>query len=298
MGAIAPDLRRFVLGVVEPDLVDNRLVVIPVIRVAHELHVRLHDPILELIGPIGDEVTRTGKPVAMRLDTRAVNRIARRMRQQPEKIRRGGLELNLERVVVERAHSQVGDGPPPGRDRARVQDRIQYKRVPGQRGRIQATPQPVDEIVGHDGIAVGPARVAPQRERIGPAVVAYFPGLRGAGNILAIGRLVDQAFEQISLDVRARNPLALMRVQTLRLRAVTPMKDLNFGEIRPALAPHGNAGRPRGAVIEIVAAAACRERHRDQKSRNRTPVGHGFHGSFSVWDSGASLQLAFLQMNQ
>ena len=78
------------------------------------------------------------------------------MGQQPEEIGCGILQLNLQRVRVQRPNAHFRGGQFARRHRLGIHDRIQDEGIAGQRRRIQAAAQAVDEVVGRHRIAVGP----------------------------------------------------------------------------------------------------------------------------------------------
>ena len=80
--AKALQLGRLVLGRIEPDFLELRVGVVPVVRVAHDLDVRLHDPVVEHERAVADEVAGPRPLIAVRLERRAVDGIGHRVREQ------------------------------------------------------------------------------------------------------------------------------------------------------------------------------------------------------------------------
>ncbi len=127
--AISLQLRGHVLGRIEIDLLQSRVRVVPVIRIADELDVRLHDPLVEPERAIADEVSGPRELATVLFHARPMHGISRRVREQSQEVGRRVRELDLERVVVDRAHADPFGRQPPRADLVRVLDRAQDERV-------------------------------------------------------------------------------------------------------------------------------------------------------------------------
>jgi hypothetical protein len=231
--------------------------------VAHDLEMRLHDPVLEHECAVAHEVAGPREQAAVLLVARSMQRVRHRVREQPQEIRRRVRELDRKRVVVERANAErVGRQLARG-DLVGVLDRREDERVRRQRRGIDAAAHAEHEVVGRDRVAVRPLRVLAQMERVDLAVGAHVPGLRGAGREVAVRLLVDEALEEVALDVRARELLAAMRVERLDLGAVAEVQHLALGELGAARPADLHAAR--AAVSRVVAATACERQQHHQR---------------------------------
>jgi hypothetical protein len=262
---------REILGRVEPDLVEPRVLRVPVVLVADRLDVRLHDPVVEPKRSVADELAGPRELDAMLLEARAVHRVRRAVREQAEKVRRRVLELDLERVIVERAHTELGRRELARRDLVGVHDRAQDERVTRQRRGVDAAPEAEDVVIRGDLVAVRPARVAAQSEHVGLAVRAHGPRLGAARHGIALRRFVDQPFEQVAQNVRAGHFLVAMRVERLNLRAVTEVQYLHFRKLGAARAADRSA-----AGAAAVDPASARGEH-EARGGDRRPLTHSFH---------------------
>ena len=220
---------------------------------------RLHDPLVEPECAIADEMSGPRELAAVLFHARPMHWVSRRVCEQPQEVGRRVRELDLERVVVDRAHADPFRRQTPRGDLIRVLDRAQDERVDRERLRIGRAPKAVDEVVRGDGIAVRPASAPPQREHIRLAVLAHGPRLCCGGLRVAVRRLAHEPFVEIAEHVRARHVLVAGRIERLNLGTVTEVQHLVRRE-------HA-AGRPTDCDGRAVAPRVT-ARNRGRRGRN------------------------------
>ncbi|MNF60793.1 hypothetical protein D3C84_424150 [compost metagenome] len=170
------------------DLVDHRLGVVPVVGVALDIDALVDYPILQLVGTVGDHVGRLGPLVTKLLDHLLRYRISGGVGQHADEIGDRFFQLDLEGVIVHRLHAQGIGRLLAADDVGRIDDGRDFH-VPGiGRGGlgIHCPLEGELEIVGGDGIPVGPLGIFAQVEHE-VFVVLGFPGFGHAGQGLTLG---------------------------------------------------------------------------------------------------------------
>jgi hypothetical protein len=184
--------------------------------------------------PVTDEAPRTGPIISARIGIavlskrRQMHRIPGLMRQQGQKVRRGIVKGDFQRVVIDDFEAYlVKVGNAVGVVSLGVFHHEKHIGIlGGERGREDALVR-FPKIARGDRVAVGPFRVLVQMERVHFSVGGNVPGLRHAGNRMRIHRVFrDEAFQQRHKDVKFLDAGHDAGVKVLGFGAVSDVKNL------------------------------------------------------------------------
>ena len=214
-------LQRQELFAVDPD----------VRGVVKVLVARQHDAVVrgefgEAIGAVADEIARTHEILTEFLDVGRIDGNRGLMREQAEDERCRALQLDFQRMRVQRLHAERFRFHRALVDRLAVLQHVEQIGVLRPERGIEQTPERIDEIGGDDRVAIRPFRVA-QLESIGEPVGARGPARGDAGNQGAAGVIGEQALEQVIDDVGLDDRPGQLRIERGRLaRRATPIDRL------------------------------------------------------------------------
>ncbi len=211
--SISSELRVFVRNLQILHAVETISCVVPVIRVAHGENVQAGNPFLQNEGAVRNHHAGLGKLLWMRRERGPMHGARARMREQARQVRHRRRELNDESAVVRRRDAQLIALHLAADDFRGVPDDVDDLRVLRGGGRIDETPQRDNEVQRNDLVAVRPARVIAQRERIGFAVGTDAPFLRHAWRGARVFRECGEAFAQV-----AQHGLRFHRAGALRIQ--------------------------------------------------------------------------------
>ena len=192
-------------------------------------------------------------------------------------------------------------------DRGGVQHRLEHLRVGRRRGRIDQATQAGDEIGGAQRIAVRPAQVLAQVERVFEAIRTDGPGFRRGRHGTAVGTDGGQPLEQVAQDVERGIGAGALRVERVGFGPVAaPQRRALGGRISrldrlvrlprspppqaarsETAATQPRARRDSGSVIALIGSAPLRRARRavhrrlvalqvnqQQRDRRRRDAGH------------------------
>ena len=165
------------------------------------------------------------------------------MREHFQKIRRRRVEGDLQGSRIDRARSDLLRRRFAGIYLLGVFDDVEHRSVFGPRRRILEASEGIDEVVGGDGVAIGPNGPFAQLEGVDRAVVGQCPASRRTRNEVGLGVRHDQPLEQVAQDIRLVDGGDLMRIERFRLRCIAAVVDhLGAGGARQ----HSDEREPRG----------------------------------------------------
>ncbi len=166
----------------------------------------------------------------MGFDTGWVDSKGRRVRQQPQKVRRWRGQGDLKRQLIQRDHTELTGGQLAGQNRLSVGHRREHAGI-GRRGLwVDHAPPRPHKIPRGDGLAIAPAPIGVEIKGVGQPVSADVPARRCARNDLTVGGRGGQPLKQINHDVGCRHALPQVGVQCLRLFAVAAVQHLLVGQ--------------------------------------------------------------------
>ena len=202
-----------------------------------ELGVRL--PVVEFERAVADEVFRARPFFAVFFDGGFGRRVGGGVGDEAEEVWRRSFEFGDEGVVVARFYAQLADvffvafG-----DFLRVFDGVEEEAVVAAGRGVNGALPAIDEVVRGERAAIAPFGVVAQVEGIGFAVCGDFPFFGDAGDEVAARVFADEAFKEVTQDVRFRHAFCGLRVEAVRLAAVAAAQDaFGVGRLR------GNANR-------------------------------------------------------
>ena len=234
-GAVGAFLRIGIFDAVKMNFIQPDPGCIPVMRISFHDDGLARLPIRQGEGSVADQPPGLG-PVGVGLveptvffHRAAMHRIPGPVAQQEEEVGGRMREFDAQSAVVQGADTNRRKIRRGGRREflgsADVVIIITKRRT--QRGRQDAAGAE-DEIMGRDGVAVGPAGVTPQVKDIDQSVRRDFPFFGHAGHDMQVLRVVtDQPFAQGHEDIEVRLELQHVRVQILRFRRNALMEDLD-----------------------------------------------------------------------
>ncbi len=211
---------------IEDDLVKLHRVGIPVLLVAYDPDVGLGHPFLQGERSVADKVLGKGPLVAILLDGVHRHDRERVVGQRADRVRKRSDQLDLEGLVVDRAHAEGFWSGFTGVELGRsLQEHRGEPCVRGSGRGIELADPRVHEGLGGDGHAVAPHRVA-QGEGVGGAVVADGPALRQSGDTFGgLGIVDDQTFEDGLVEAVLGNSLDHLGIEALGLGTVDQSED-------------------------------------------------------------------------
>ena len=170
-------LRILVIRRIEPDLAEPDAARVPVFRVAPHANKGVGPPFLEGERPVAHEHARA-RPWAPalaaapgRVERGHVDRVERKVGEEPEEVWRRIIEADDERVRVRGADPDRGRiGRSALQEVARSPDRERVPGVLASQLRVEDPHERVEEVPGGQGLAVRPAGVLPYMEGVREAV--------------------------------------------------------------------------------------------------------------------------------
>ena len=170
---------------------------VPVIGIGAQRDARADQVFLQREGAVTDQVFRSHPVVPVTLDGRTVDRVEIVLYQQFEQVGRRCIEVYGQRVGVGRRHAERVGRLVPECNIQRVEDGGERLRVARAGPGVYFAAPGIDEVLGRQRCAVGPARLRPQMKHPRQAIRALLPGDGGAGYGLAIDAQCGEALEQV-----------------------------------------------------------------------------------------------------
>ncbi len=148
------------------------------------------------------------------------------VRQKSWEIRRWRSELNDDRRLIRRGHTQRVGLLLAVDDVASVRHDIDDLRVLRSRCRIDEPAKAGNEIFGDDLVAVRPARIRAEREGVRLAVRADAPLLRNTRRGAGVFRESRQSFAEITQDRLRLDGARALGIERIRIRPIAAQEDV------------------------------------------------------------------------
>ena len=213
---------RRIVAAEDVDALGHHLSGIPILGIPAQTEPIVHSPTQELIGTTARQGFGPDPLISQTFHRSARNRKKHPGSRQFQKVGRGVLEVDANRMGIECFGSQLGGiAKFTIHDGSAIPNAEELTRVIGRRSRSDGSSPGPDNLLGFNRFSSGPARLRPQKEQIGQPIAGDFPMRGQPRHGRAIGRIEPrQTFKQCRGDAAIGLPCEDLRIDGLRFRTI------------------------------------------------------------------------------